>query len=83
MTIHLNKNAKFSDGEPVTADDVVFSAKLDTNPEFNSVKRDQMKYVRGTNAGGACEDEASFGFEKIDDYTVKLSFKEASCYPDL
>ncbi len=77
MTIHLNKNAKFSDGEPVTADDVVFSAKLDTNPEFNSVKRDQMKYVRGTNAGGACEDEASFGFEKIDDYTVKLSFKEA------
>ena len=77
MTIHLNQKAKFSDGEPVTADDVVFSAKLDTNPEFNSVKRDQMKYVKGTTTGGVCEDEASFGFEKVDDYTVKITFKEA------
>ena len=77
MTIHLNQKAKFSDGEPVTADDVVFSAKLDTNPEFNSVKRDQMKYVKGTTTGGVCEDEASFGFEKVDAYTVKITFKEA------
>ena len=77
MTIHLNKNAKFSDGEAVTADDVIYSAKLDTNPEFNSVKRDQMKYVKGTNNGGVCENEAELGWEKIDDYTVKLTFKQA------
>ena len=31
MTIHLNKDAKFSDGEPVTADDVIYSARLDCN----------------------------------------------------
>ena len=76
MTIHLDEAAKFSDGEPVTADDVIFSAKLDCNPEFNSVKRDQMKFVKGTTEGGVCENEADFGWEKIDDYTVKLSFKE-------
>ena len=77
MIIHLNKKATFSDGEPVTADDVIFSAKLDTNPEFNSVKRDQMKYVRGTTSGGVCEDEENLGFEKLDDYTVRIVFKEA------
>lgn len=77
MTIHLNKEAKFSDGEPVTADDVIYSARLDCNPAFNSVKRDQMKFVKGTNEGGAWEKEEDLGWEKIDDYTVKLSFKEA------
>lgn len=76
MTIYLNKNAKFSDGEAVTADDVIYSARLDCNPNFNSLKRDQMKFVKGTNEGGACENEEELGWEKVDDYTVKLYFKE-------
>ena len=76
MTIHLDPDAKFSDGEPVTADDVIFSAQLDTNPEFNSLKRDQMKYVAGTDNGGACENPDELGWEKIDDHTVHLTFKE-------
>lgn len=76
MIIHLDENAKFHDGEPVTADDVIFTAQLDANPEFNSLKRDQLQYVAGTTIGGVCENPDELGFEKIDDYTVKLTFKE-------
>ncbi|MCI8465392.1 MAG: peptide ABC transporter substrate-binding protein [Lachnospiraceae bacterium] len=78
MIVHLDKNAKFHDGEPVTADDVIFSVQLDANPEFNSVKRDQLQYVAGTTTGGLAENGVeNVGFEKIDDYTVKITFKEA------
>lgn len=76
MIIHLDETAKFHDGEPVTADDVIFTAQLDANPEFNSLKRDQLQYVAGTTAGGLCENPEELGFEKIDDYTVKITFKE-------
>ena len=76
LTVHLNKNAKFHDGEPVTADDVIFSAKLDTNPDFTSTIRDRMNYVAGTTSGGAAEDPSKLGFEKVDDSTVKIIFKE-------
>lgn len=77
ITFHLNKKAKFSDGEAVTADDVVFSFQLTTNPKFNSLKRDFTKYFEGTNASGSAEEGKKLGIEKIDEYTVKFLFKEA------
>lgn len=76
MTVHLNKNAKFHDGKPVTADDVVFSAQLDGNPQFKSAKRNQLQYIAGTTDGGAALSKDSVGIEKIDEYTVKIKFKQ-------
>ncbi|MEE8127028.1 MAG: ABC transporter substrate-binding protein, partial [Nitrospinaceae bacterium] len=35
MIYHIRKNAKFSDGHPVTADDFVFSFDLIKNPEYH------------------------------------------------
>ncbi len=67
LTMHLIEGAKWSDGVPFTADDVMFYWNdniVDPN-------------VKPLNSGGA----GSFGegttLEKVDDYTVKWTFKDA------
>lgn len=62
VTWKLKKDIKWSDGEPFTADDVLFTYELVTNPE-----------VKATTATAY---EAVGSVEVIDDYTVKVNFKE-------
>lgn len=75
MTVHLNPNAKFTDGQPVNADNVIFSAQLVTNPKFKTAHRGDFHYVKGTNDGGAAKSPEELGFTKIDDHTIKIEFK--------
>ncbi len=58
-TFHLNPDAKWHDGEPVTADDVVFS--------FNYMQQQQFPsfFAIARNYGG---------IEKVDDHTVHVKF---------
>lgn len=56
-TFHIRENAKFSDGKPVTADDVIFS----------------LKRAAGEKSGWARFFKPITGFDKVDDRTVKLS----------
>ncbi len=62
ITYFLNKNAKFSDGKPVTADDVVFSYNLINEPGYNPAYKSYFSDIKQT--------------VKIDDYTVKLEFEK-------
>ncbi len=64
MKIHLRKEARFADGKPVTADDVVFSYELLYDPDINPAKRLAWKNVEK--------------LEKVDKYTVNLTLKEYS-----
>jgi peptide/nickel transport system substrate-binding protein len=65
FTFHLRQGMRWSDGEPVTADDIVFWYKdMASNEElFPGGPGGQLK-IGGKNAD----------VEKIDDYTVKFSF---------
>ena len=62
MRFHLRRGATFSDGVPVTADDVLYSFDLVRNPAYNAARTraylTEMKDVK-----------------KIDDYTVEFTFK--------
>ena len=61
-TFHLRKNLRWSDGAPLTADDVVFTVNdVIYNPDINPVMADALR-VDGTN----------FMVTKIDDQTVQV-----------
>ena len=72
---HLDENAKWHDGEPVTAQDWVWTAQLITDPEFDYGLRSEFNTWAGTTDTGLEESENSVGLEVIDDYTLKMSFK--------
>lgn len=76
ITVHLNEDAAFTDGEPVTADDVVFSFRTYTNPDVVASRRGFLKYLAGTDNSGAAESEEELGVEKVDDHTVIIRSKE-------
>ena len=46
-TFHLNPNAKFSDGTPITADDVIWTWSWIGNPASKSTSPDTFKWVVG------------------------------------
>ena len=67
LTMHLIEGAKWSDGEPFTAEDVMFY--WDDNIVDPNVKP--------LNSGGADSFGVGTTLEQVDDYTVKWTFKEA------
>jgi len=63
ITFHLNPKARFSDGTPVTADDVVFTYQTIMNPQIDA--RSIASYF-----------EDCRGCEKVDDRTVRFTWKK-------
>jgi len=63
ITFHLDPRAKFSDGTPVTADDVVFTYETIVNPKIDC--QSLASYF-----------EHCRGCEKIDDRTVRFTWKK-------
>ena len=61
MIYHLRKNAKFSDGKPVTADDFVFSFDLIQDPEYHPFYKYYFTDIKSA--------------EKLDSHRVKYTFK--------
>lgn len=64
MTFWLRKGVTFSDGTPLTADDVVFTFDWMMNPAVDAERA--RGYFKRTFSG----------VKKIDDYTVEFTFKE-------
>ena len=75
ITFKLNENAKWHDGEPVTADDVVFTAEVMANPDINVVRRSKIAPFAGT-VDGKRDESQEFGVKKIDDHTVEFTLIE-------
>ena len=60
-TFHLRKGLRWSDGHPLTADDVVFTVETMYNPDCPNPTVDQFR-IKGKN----------FEVKKVDDLTVKI-----------
>ncbi|MFS0868485.1 ABC transporter substrate-binding protein [Paenibacillus xylanilyticus] len=75
FTIKLKKNAKWSDGEPFTADDVEFTFRMFTDVNVKTLLN--MTFVTGLNEAGKREEgQTELGFyEKVDDYTFVIKTK--------
>src|SRR5205823_13056443 len=63
VTMPLHQDVSWSDGEPFTADDVVYTWQLMMNPQsgFDTTVEDKLKSV-----------------DKIDDYTVQFTYLSAN-----
>src|SRR5476651_1452138 len=60
-TFKLRKNMRWSDGEPLTADDVIFTWDIIYNPEIDNVMRDAF-----------IVDGKKFTVTKVDDLTIQV-----------
>lgn len=76
ITYHLNENAKWQDGEPVTAEDVVYSAQVASSSEYNYLRRIRMKYFAGTDETGCEISTDSIEVAALDDHTVEFTLKD-------
>lgn len=80
-TFTLNKNSKWSNGDPVTANDFVFSWKraLDPNTaaEYAYIMYD-IKNAKAVNEGKAAPD--TLGVKAVDDYTLEVELENPVPY---
>lgn len=76
IIFHLNPDCKWHDGEPVTAEDWVYTMELFTDKDAASVgiACDAADVFVGTENGVRVDGE-EFGAEAVDEYTLKLTFK--------
>ena len=83
VTFKLKEGLKWSDGEPVTADDYLFASLLHTHPEYSkltgstNIGHDSAKGYEAYKKG---DSDIFEGLEKVDDLTFKVTI-DASFLP--
>jgi oligopeptide transport system substrate-binding protein len=80
-TFHLRKDAKWSDGKPVTAADYKYAWSRALDPAVASEYSFQLYYIKGGQeffeGKGTKED---IGLEALDDFTFKVTLKAPTAY---
>ena len=80
---HLRKNAKWSNGEPVTAHDFEYALKRLADPKTGSSNAWFLKLTTMKNAAeitSGKKDKSTLGVKAIDDYTLKIELDHAVPY---
>jgi peptide/nickel transport system substrate-binding protein len=77
ITFNMKKDLVFSDGEPLTAQDVVFTYLVLADPSYTGRYSSVVKDMVGYDEYYAGESDSFTGVEALDDYTVRFNFKEA------
>ncbi|GER75088.1 ABC transporter substrate-binding protein [Weizmannia acidilactici] len=77
-TIHLNPKAKWTDGKPITADDVIFTFNLIANPKTETAVGGNISSLTGVDMNGKLTgSETSIpNLKKVDDHTVTFKTKK-------
>lgn len=80
FTVSLNEAAVWSDGTPITTDDVIFTLELMTNPIVASNYAYMFAIIEGLDdAGYLAEGSSSIsGVTKLDDHTLTITTKNAT-----
>jgi len=81
-TFHLRPNAKWTNGDPVTAQDFVFSAQRILSPALGSPYPFYYFVVRGAQdfSAGQSTDFATVGIRALDDRTLRLELHQPAPY---
>lgn len=72
ITFVLNEKAKWHDGKPVTAEDVVFTAELMASPDISVARRSKIAPFAGTK-NGVRDSNQEFGVKALDNNTVQFT----------
>lgn len=76
-TYKINKDLTWSDGVPVTADDIIFCYECIGNKDYEGVRYDEdYMNVVGMEEYHSGNAAAISGLKKLDDKTVQVTFKE-------
>lgn len=77
FTIKLNEKAKWTDGKPITADDVVFTFNLIANPKVETSKGSYINMLEGTDSVGKRPDGTPIpNLVAVDEHTVTFRTKK-------
>ncbi|MDY6982323.1 MAG: peptide ABC transporter substrate-binding protein [Pseudomonadota bacterium] len=81
-TFHLRNDAKWSNGDPVTAEDFRWSWQRALTPELGSVYNYMFFPIVNAEAfaTGATDDFSQVGVEVLDDYTLRVQLREPTPY---
>jgi ABC-type transport system substrate-binding protein len=72
-TFHLKKTLKFTDGQPLTVKDVVFTIERAVDKRTASYWRGRLLGIKGATEYGDQKADSIVGLETPDDYTLKVT----------
>src|SRR5699024_1671682 len=76
-TFYLRDDVKFSDGEPLTAEDVKFTFEIIADPNYDGRYITSAAKLEGYEEYNEGDAKELSGVKVIDDHTVSFTFKEA------
>jgi oligopeptide transport system substrate-binding protein len=81
-TFHLRTNLVWSTGEPIRAEDVVYSWHRALNPDTASEYAGQLYYIKNGEEynTGKLKDPALVGVRALDDYTVRVELNQPTAF---
>jgi len=78
FVFHLRQGVTWSDGEPFTADDVIYTFNIYANPKVGAIHAGKLADVVGYADVVAGTAETLAGVTKVDDYTVRVELSNPS-----
>lgn len=82
ITFHLRKDARWSNGDPLTAHDFVWSLQRSLNPAMANQTAQYLLYLEGSQEyhTGVSGNPDGLGVEAIDDHTLQLTLTHPTPY---
>ena len=73
LTFHLQENAVWHDGEPVTAEDVAYTIECIIDPNFTGTAYNKVSTIVGAEAYHNGEADSVEGIKVIDEHTIEFT----------